>query len=140
MNVMCLNDMIMHFPGEVTHAYSNDHHSLNEWVNARRPRTKKDFPNAISIHTCQVGKSNQTIWPWPGHGTSGLNAVYTGLALGYEEIILAGVPMSGEGHYFDPDWKKTNYQNLDRYWVNAKKMFNGKVKSLSGRTKEILNG
>ena len=139
-DIMCLNDMVMHFPGEVDHAYSNDDVWLPKWIAARRPRTEKDHPTAILQHTCQKGKGTQLVWPWPGHGTSGLNAVYTGIALGYDQIILAGVPIDGSGHYFDPTWKQTNYEPQARYWKNAKQtIFDGKVKSLSGQTKEILN-
>jgi len=140
-DVMCLNDMVMHFPGKVDHVYSNDEKELPKWIEARRPRALKDFPHAILQHTCQKGKGNQIVWPWPGHGTSGLNAVYTGLALGYDEIILAGIPMDGSGHYFDPPWKETNYIPMGRYWkMAAEKVFDGKVKSLSGQTKEIIDG
>lgn len=140
--VMCVNDMIMHFPGKVNHIYSNDHHYLNYWAQARRPT----YPGGFLKHTCQVGESTQLIWPWPGHGTSSLNAVYTGLALGYDKIILAGIPLDDSGHYFDPPWVKSNFTNevSDKdsglhYWSNAKKqVFEGKVSSLSGRTKKLL--
>ncbi len=132
-DVMCLNDMVMHFPGRVTHAYSNDNHMLPSWVAARRPRFKKDFSESIHAHSCNGG------WPWPGHGSSGLNAVYTGLALGYDSITIAGVPLDDSGHYFDPLWKKTNFtkevperDGQVKFWQNAiNNIFNNKVKSLS---------
>lgn len=139
MDVMCLNDMVIHFPGKVDHVYSNDEKWLSKWVEARRPRTVKDHPGVILQHTCQKGLGKHIVWPWPGHGTSGLNAVYTGLALGYDQIILAGIPMDGSGHYFDPPWKDTNYQPSGKYWkMAAQKVFDGKVKSLSGQTREII--
>lgn len=138
-DVMCLNDMVMHYPGQVDHAYSNEHQTLPKWVAARRPRYLKDFQNKILQHTCQTGLSYQCIWHIPGHGTSGLNAVYVGLGMGYDKIILAGVPIDGTGHYFEPEWKKTNYEKMMRYWDNANKhVFDGKVKSLSGLTRELL--
>ena len=139
-DVMAVNDMIMHFPGPLKHAYSNDQKMLPHWINARRPRYIIDWgrPKAYS---CNAG------WPWPGHGTSSLNAVYTALALGYDEIILAGIPLDNSGHYFDPPWVKSNFENEVstrdgeiRFWANAaRNIFDGKVKSLSGRTKELLN-
>lgn len=146
-DVMCINDMVMHFPGPVHHAYSNDHKWLLKWVEARRPRLLKDYPNEILLHSCGVGCNTRIHhWPWPGHGSSGLCAVYTGLGLGYDEIVLAGVPLDGSGHYFDPPWGKTNFQNevpdqdgLPRYWRRASQgVFDGKVTSLSGRTRELL--
>lgn len=143
-DVMCVNDMIMHYPGKVTHAYSNDHNRLSEWVSARRPRYVKDFSNAILSHTCQCGEG--FVWPWPGHGTSGLNACYTALALGYEEIVLAGIPLDNSGHYFEPLWKTMNFiqqtkptDDGPKFWASAaKNIFAGRVKSLSGRTKQLL--
>lgn len=141
-DVMCINDMIMHFPGRIIHGYSNDHHMLPNWVAARRPRFKKDLSESIYLHSCYGAKYT---WPWPGTGSSGLNACYTGLALGYEQITLAGVPLTDEGHYFDPPWKKTNFtrevpnrNDTIRYWETGKIIFNGRVRSLSGRTRDLL--
>jgi len=143
-DVMCINDMIMHFPGKITHAYSNDYKMLPHWVSARRPRYKKDLGENIHQHSCYGAKHN---WPWPGHGSSGLNAIYTGLALGYDSITVAGVPLDDSGHYWEPEWCTTNFTREvpDRdgeikYWSNAaRNIFQGKVKSLSGRTKEIID-
>lgn len=143
-DIMCVNDIIMHLPYRINHAYSNDHYMLPNWISARRPRYKKDFEENILVHTCQTGGG--IVWPWPGHGSSGLNAVYTGLALGYTEIVLAGIPLDDSGHYFDPPWVKTNFvkevglrDGEIKYWSNAQKhIFNGRVRSLSGRTKELL--
>lgn len=148
MDIMTLNDMVMHWPGVVKHAYSNDHRMLPQWVNARRPRYVIDYGQGIVTHTCQTGASTMKVWPWPGHGTSGLNACYTGLALGYERIILAGVPLDDSGHYWQAPWESSNFNNEvsdrdgePRFWANAKRtVFDGRVVSLSGRTRELLGG
>jgi hypothetical protein len=139
--IMALNDMIMHFPGPLKHAYSNDVKMLANWIKARRTRYVMDW-GQTNAHSCHGG------WPWPGHGTSSLNAIYTGLALGYDEILLAGVPLDDSGHYWEAPWLRSNFtkevSNRDgeiRFWANAaRNVFDGKVKSLSGRTKELLNG
>lgn len=152
-DVMCINDIIMHFPAQVKHAYSNDQRWLPKWIDARRPRYKMDFPENLTSHTILCGDKGMVIWPFPGHGTSGLNAVYVGLALGYDEITLAGIPLTSEGHYFDPPngWhNREQFSNFDkevkqtdngpRYWEQAAQhIFNGRVKSMSGRTKELLD-
>ena len=135
-DVMCLNDMIMHFPGKVIHAYSNDHHMLPNWIAARRPRYKKDLYEDIYPHSCYGAKYT---WPWPGQGSSGLNAVFTGLAMGYDSITLVGIPLDDSGHYFDPKWRTTNFtkevperDGQVKYWQHAiDTIFNGKVRSLS---------
>lgn len=140
-DVMCINDMIMHFPNKITHGYSNDWKMLHAWVAARRPRYKIRFQEDIKLHTCRMGRKGIQSWPFPGHGTSSLNALYTALALGYEEIIGVGMPMDGSGHYFDPPWVTTNFQNecsqetgQVRFWENAfRNTFNGRVRIVSGR-------
>lgn len=134
-DVMCLNDMIMHFPGRIVHAYSNDYTWLPKWVQARRPRYVKDLEESIILHSC----NGPNPWPWIGQGSSGLNAIYTGLALGYDQITVAGVPLDDSGHYFDPPWKKTNFtkevpirDGEVKYWqFSINQIFNGKVRSLS---------
>ena len=149
-HIMAVNDMIMHYPGKVHHAYSNDALWLPKWTAARRPSLQKQWEGIENTHTCnKTGnpiKSAKWTWPWPGHGTSGLNAVYTGLALGYDEIWLCGIPLDNSGHYFDPPWVKSNFENevatkeggLPKYWSSAQNVFQGRVKSFSGRTMALL--
>lgn len=143
-DVMAVNDIGMHLPCEVTHWYSNDWKMLKKWVDARRPRFQKIYDRHIETHSCFGGAKH--VWPWPGNGTSTLSAVYTGLALGYESILIAGAPMDNSGHYFDPPWVETRFHNEVpnkdgqlKYWRDAKaNIFDGRVKSLSGRTRELL--
>lgn len=74
-------------------------------------------------------------------GTSGLFACFIALMLGYDEIVLAGVPMTNDGHYFDPPWQYTAFQDrgVTQVWKSANlNILKGRVKSLSGHTKEWL--
>lgn len=147
-DVMCVNDMISYFPGKVKHAYSNDAKMLPHWVNARRPKYVREYGGPRHVYTCGVkGHHSSTVFlPWPGHGTSGLNAVYTGLWLDYDTIVLCGVPLDNGPHFFEAPWVCSNFLNEvtetdrgPRYWENAaKRVFDGKVKSLSGRTRDLL--
>lgn len=133
-DVMAVNDMIMHYPGPLKHAYSNDAKWLPKWVEARRPRYVMDWGKPI-MHSCNEGAGFR--WPMPGHGTSGLNAAYVGLGMGYDRIILCGIPMDNTGHYFDPPILKTNYDKGMRFWGNLKKI-HPHVYSMSGKTRELL--
>lgn len=144
-DVMCVNDIVMHYPGRVEHFYSNDDRWIPKWVAARRELISRAWGEPANIHTCKRGHA--TVWPWPGHGTSSLNAVYTGIALGYKRIVLCGAPLDNSGHYFDPPWVKSNFERevglredgQMMYWEGAKrKWFNDKVRSMSGRTREVL--
>lgn len=154
-DILCINDIYMHFPGDVTHFYSNNHTEMPNWIKARVDRFRKTYTKTTLFHTNRIG--DYILWPWPGHGTSGLNGVFTALGLGYDQVILAGIPLDDGGHYYDPrpsettgSWcnrKFSNFvseiptkQNRIKYWEDAKeKIFRGRVKSLSGRTKELLN-
>lgn len=132
-DVMCVNDVVMHFPGVVQHAYSNSAKLLALWVAARRDQLVNRYGEVQRLHSLRE-------WPWPGHGTSALGAVYTALALGYEEVILCGVPLDGSGHYFDPPWVESNHdrENIVHWETARDKVFEGRVRSMSGRTKEVL--
>ena len=144
---MCVNDIGMHFPDRVAHWYTNDSRMIQRWRAARRPKYARmyDKETPPATHSCFGGADYD--WPWPGHGSSGLNAVYTGLALGYQQIVLVGIPLDNGGHYFDPPWLTTNFENEvpdrrenePKYWeMAAREVFNGRVKSMSGRTAELL--
>jgi len=143
-HVMCVNEMIMFYPGDITHAYSNNHRFLPKWIETRRDQYQSRYEKRIQTHSNKKG--GEHTWPWPGHGTSSLNAVYTGLELGYDKIWLCGVPLDDSGHFWEAPWEKTNFVHevADRdgeikYWSNAKKnIFEDKVWSFSGRTMNLL--
>jgi len=141
--VMAINQMGLHWPGPLLHLYSNDRKVL-EHIPGLRAQYRREHPQVRHIHSCGSGGTHR--WPWPGHGTSTLNACYTALALGYDEVWLCGAPLDNSGHYFDPPWVKTNFAaevtavgGFPRYWTNAARhIFAGRVKSFSGRTRELL--
>ena len=139
--VMCINDIIMHFPGNVKHAYSNDAQMLPKWEAARRP----GYPRVGHLHSNNGagGSVNERvkIWDWV-HGNSGVNAVLTALALGYRRVIVCGIPLDNTGHYFSPHWGVSGYDNeasLDEWRKHAVEWGNSVI-SMSGNTREILNG
>lgn len=154
-DVMCINDIGMHMPHRYQHWFSLHGDQLPVWAVCRRFRYQKHEPD---LHTTIGSPGNNYNypqgkmykWPWPGHGSSGLNAAYTGLGLGYNDIVLAGVPYAGWGHYFDPPeghglWEPTNLppqfdvEGFRRLWTKANNQaFKGRVRSMSGMTREIL--
>jgi hypothetical protein len=144
-HVLAVNDMVMHYPGAIKHHYSNDHRMMPHWLAARRPLYVRKWGPVKYTHSCRVG--GKYSWPWPGHGTSTLNAVYTALALGYSTVVICGAPLDNSGHYFDPPWIISNFENEVglrengemMYWAEAKKrVFGGKVFAMSGRTRTLL--
>lgn len=75
-------------------------------------------------------------------GTSGLFACKVALLLGYERVVLAGMPMDGSPHFFDPPWyRNTVFEDAPsrRVWEEAgRNFFRGRVTSMSGRTRDWL--
>lgn len=143
-HIMAVNDVGMHIPFRVHHWFSNSPDELLRWVNARRPQYEHGSITH-ALKTARRKKDPKYLWPWKGHGTSSLNATYTAVRLGYKEIILCGVPLDDSGHYFDPHWVSTNFDNevplkngLLKWWKDSMEYFDGNVKSMSGRTRELL--
>lgn len=132
-DIMTVSDITMHFHGKVKHAYSNDHEQILRHCHNRRDTLVHEYGKPEHVHS-------RLIWPWPGQGSSGLGAVYTGLGLGYDSITLCGIPLDGSPHYFDPPWATSNVGKEDiKHWEKARdNVFDGKVKSMSGRTCELL--
>ena len=155
-DVMCINDMIMYYPGDIHHICSLDEPMLIKWWEARRPPYKKQFPLVPRMHTRREmveSPKNVECWPFSGGGTSGLFACFVGLGLGYDEITLCGIPIDNSGHFWEAPWGKTNFQrelvtrngamkrrgDSRSFWANAAAdHFDGRVKSMSGVTRDLL--
>lgn len=143
-DVMCVNDIVMHYPGRVKHLFSNDHRLIPHWIGARRQQYTRAYGPIEYVHSQRVGA--KYCWPWPGHGTSLLGGVYTGLAMGYELVVICGGPLDDSPMYFSPSWEFRNFtrevgvkSGEMQYWGRAaSKCFRGRVKSMSGRTRELL--
>lgn len=132
-DIMTVSDITMHFPGVIRHAYSNSHDQILRHIHNRRDTLIQQYGEVGYAHSLQV-------WPWPGHGSSGLGACLTGLGLGYDRIILCGIPLDGQPHYFDPPWatSQLDKENLQIWERMRDEVFEGKVTSMSGRTRDIL--
>ena len=144
---MTVNKLVETFPGVIEHCYSNQGHLLEKFIAARRLEYKREFSGPHHTHSCLSGSANR--WPWGGHGTSALGATVVGLALGYEHIVLCGVPLDDGHHNGEPHWRRCHIgsnetagsvtDDRDSHWKRAiQSGFDGKVKSMSGRTKVWL--
>ena len=83
------------------------------------------------------------LWPLQRDGgTSGPFGVLIGLLMGYERIILSGMPQDGSGYFYNP--KHQSYFHHDAYIVEWNRMresvpmMNERVRSLSGITREMF--
>lgn len=148
-DILAVNNAVISFPGNVAHCYSNQARVIKNALAARRDEYAAEFSQVPLMHACNPGA--QYHWPWSGHGTSGLGACFVGLALGYERIMLCGMPLEDSPHNGEPHWRKTTFatseasgsakDDRDAHWKRAIALgFEGRIKSMSGRTKIWLDG
>lgn len=137
----CVNDIVQHYAGRVDHLITLHPEYVPGWLAYRlghclgeghRPRvhSQKSAPGVDDV--------------WPGAivgGTSGLAGAYVLLMLGFDPIVLAGIPMDGTGHYFDPPYRGTPELVEDHVtitWQQGIDIMAGRVTSLSGNTRKWL--
>ena len=146
-DIMTVNKIVEVMPGHIEHAYSNEPHLLNMFIAARRNEYKKEFHGPRHTHSCNKGA--KWLWPLGGWGTSGLGACLVGIGLGYDRIVLCGLPLDDGPHNGEPHWRKCRFETseaadqvngeMPMHWKKARDLaFDGKVKSMSGRTKKWL--
>lgn len=131
---------------------------LQHWV-SMHPDNLQLWRSLVHTHAMDCSavlhsnKANQGRWPiydWqmydPG-AYSGLFAAQVGLCLGYEQIILCGVPQDQSGRFFDPPWVKglthgtdNTSKNAFRHAVHGNPELKRCVRSMSGWTKELFGG
>ena len=107
----------------------------------------------LGMHGEKGNIARRTSYLWPdsdgsSSAGSGLYGAKVALEDGYDRIVLAGVPMSAEAGHFRPESKNVAGQIRGPVWAgcgafeigfkNAVPHLIGKVKSMSGKTKEIL--
>lgn len=141
-----VNKMVELFPGNVEHCYSNSISCLRRFISARRDEYGGEFIAPKHVHSIAACEN---VWPFGGHGTSGLGAALVAVGLGYHRIVLCGMPLDDGPHNGEPHWRRTAFASSEAagavgsdrniYWKKAKELaFSGKVKSMSGRTKTWL--
>lgn len=146
---LTVNKMVETLPGNIEHCYSNEPSLLNKFIAARRSEYTREFEGPRHSHSISGGA--KWVWPFGGHGTSGLGAVLTGIALGYDRIVICGMPLDDGPHNGEPPWRKCRFEaseaagnvntGMNSHWKRAIDMaFEGKVKSMSGRTRKWLGG
>lgn len=142
--VIAVNDMIAAWPNKITHACTLHGEKLLDWQQARKAAKFNADYQTIYFERMK-GKPAPKIdhvieyrWPHLDSGSSGLYAVKALLDLGFDRIVLAGVPMTqGGGHFLRQEpWDAHN--RFRGAWVGAIPHIAGKVKSMSGWTQEIL--
>lgn len=153
-NVMTINDMLMYWPGRIKHAYSNDIEQLVHWSAGRRRPYVNLFSSGWVLHSATRRQGDEyryvNYWPIPSQGGSGLVAILVALLLGYDDVTVAGCPFDDSGHFFDPPawhnlrkdrkWSDFTNETPDRLMERLLPVMRGRVKAVSGRLMEMLDG
>jgi len=144
MDVIAINDLILHWPGRIRHGVSL-HKELPElFKRARMTETTADCLN-ITTHAPDPNGLDSVDYSWGlieggMGGTSALFATMIALAMGYEKVVLAGVPLDASGRLFDPPTFNGKYDgHVLIAWQDAKaNYFKDRVRALSGNAVAIL--
>lgn len=141
-DVMAINDMGWAFDDRIDFWVTLHPEKMEDWMAKRKGN--KDFQtwSHADIPAARIDKILSEYWKSDDgiSGSSGLFAVQVGLKLGYDEIVLAGVPMDGTNNQTGPKecWNENVALNFRKAWVLQADFLRGRVKSLSGWTKTLL--
>lgn len=142
---MAVNDIGSHWHHPLRHWATLHPDYLPGWMHYRMGHNYGSGGHVFT-HTILGRNGDQHVqhkWPILDiGGSSGLFAVFIALLMGYERVVLAGMPIDGTPHYFDPPW--ATGAALDGgaeeiVWCEQRdRTFAGRVTSLSGRTRQWL--
>jgi hypothetical protein len=140
-----VNDMGIYLDWPIDHWVSLHPELLTIWLDLRR---KHSYPisSGYETHTQKSSPGIKNAWNLEKYAAySGLFAVEIALLLGYDEIVMCGIPADGSGRFFDPPWlaghhdDKNGKDSFKRHCLNNKELTK-RVRSMSGWTKQLLGG
>lgn len=165
--IMAINDIGVYLP--IVHHWLSMHDDILLCMNETRARIKRPEPHMLhSSYGTRRNRldredaSNQILWPvqrtarydlptpachyWHLNAqcsVSGVFATLIALLLGYEDIILAGIPATSIGAFYDPIQRQGPHGNARyiRRWEATVAQYSevaNCVRSLSGNTRELL--
>jgi hypothetical protein len=112
---------------------------------AFKARAQINNSQSILYHTNKADENADFAWnlahlSFVG-GTSALFASMVALGLGYEKVILCGCPLDNGAYFYGPPKNKSAvYDGCLRFWEKNLNVLKGRVKSMSGRTRDLLGG
>lgn len=145
--VIAVNDAGAVYAGELEIWATLHPEKMAGWADARQVN---GLPPAriIAAHDGNTQEGRRNRYPvdlvvdyrWPGvigSGSSVLFAVKVALGQGFERVVVCGAPMNSDPHFFDGQpWKEADGFYKD--WQDALPHIRGNVRSMSGRTMELL--
>lgn len=145
--VIAANDVGAHWPRELHHWVSLHPEKFERW---RALRDAHGFAPLTDTYWASEARgrrflldpvTTRRLVPWPG-GSSGMFAVQVARELGCTRIVLCGIPLTATPHFsetherFHAQWVAAN--GHWRAWTRYVDRMRGHVRSMSGRTAELL--
>uniref|UniRef100_A0A6H1ZEI0 Uncharacterized protein n=1 Tax=viral metagenome TaxID=1070528 RepID=A0A6H1ZEI0_9ZZZZ len=151
-DIMVVNDIGIFLPRPLTHWVSYHSDQLPHLVALREGHLgNSQIKRHIHTHGAPKPEGAECRWEFEAAGgTSTLFGVRVALAMGYDRVVLCGAPMDSGGHAWTPPpemWVPDSFvkhgrfgnERLEQDWLQARdNEFSGRVRSLSGRTREWL--
>lgn len=142
--LIAINDAGAAYPGQVDYWVTLHPEKLAAWAKKREENSHAPALQYVA-HSGNTedkrpgrgfGVSFTVPYTWPG--SSGLFAVEIALkTLDVDRVVLCGVPMNADPHFFDPEpWSAV--KGFWQAWPDAYPHIKDKVRSMSGRTQELL--
>jgi len=138
--VVACNDAGANWRGDLDAFVTLHPDKLTGWLGQRQALGLSD-PRHVIAHR-QVGGAVTRVldYRWPEmqkSGSSGLFAVKAALDLGFDRLVLCGIPIEPSGHFFDPkEWSDASL--FKGAWVSVRDRLSGNVRSMSGWTRQLF--
>lgn len=137
-DMMAVNHMGC-FLAKMRHWYTAHHEAFNAWKGMRQAVPGFGSLDNVLLHT---NHDYPGATRWGIHGSwgllGGMQAAIVGVALGYSPVVLAGLPADHSGHFYPCGEPGMGDEMFHKAWEKLIPHFAGRVKSLSGKTREIF--
>ncbi len=139
--VIAANDVGSHWPRYLDHWVTLHPNRLESWAGLR---TAHGFPTGWETWGRRSRMADHQIQPWAG-GASGMLAIQVAAVLGVRRAVLCGIPMDASPHFPESVIHKKTDKWLAvaghwRAWERHLDKMLGWVRSMSGRTMDVLGG
>lgn len=134
--IIAVNDVLAELP-HVDFFVSMHPTKVTNWLKQRRDKGYADPKSYWTVKDRAVPRAPRFETHPNTRGGSGLLAVFVARYLGYQRIILCGIPMTTEGGHFFNEKKWTECHIYRTVWENMKSLKDD-TRSVSGWTMEHL--
>lgn len=134
--IVATNNAGRDYPGELPHWVTLHTELMPAWIAERESAGLPPAQNFWTSNVKTIPPEHERLYnrveSWDG--SSGLLAITVALALGYDKIILCGVPLEKRAAHYDDDRPWDDAPRYRAAWSRHMHLMEGKVKSFSGWT------